>query len=37
MYLQAVGRWGHYVLTETTIPTSESTQSHNLEDCNFES
>jgi hypothetical protein len=34
---QAVGRWRHYVLTKTSVPTSQTTQSHISEDNNFES
>jgi hypothetical protein len=33
--LKAVGRWRQYVLTETSVPTSQTTLSHNLEDYNF--
>jgi hypothetical protein len=32
-----VGRWRQYVLTETSVPTSQTTQSHNSEDYSFES
>jgi hypothetical protein len=34
---QVVRRWRRYVLTETSVPTSQTTHSHNSEDCNYES
>jgi hypothetical protein len=33
----AARRWRQYVLMETSIPNNQITQSHNLEDNNFES
>jgi hypothetical protein len=35
MSSKAVGRWRHYVLTETLAPTNQITWSHNPEDYNF--
>jgi hypothetical protein len=34
---QAVRSWKQYVLTKTSVPTSQATQSRNSEDYNFES